>query len=173
MIRKFIKFRLARKLYMRSQLPQKLVEQFPRKKEDINYVQIFRVSTKPLKGSIACLDTDKNLWYVKLIPDNGYSGTNMMYGKDRTERGVRVTPVYWCENGRVYIGRIYNKILPDTIKLSWSYLDVKGRAKQTDITLSDNDCREILQIIDRRHDASIGVNWDVIDSHIDEYINPE
>ena len=33
--------------------------------------------------------------------------------------------------------------------------------------LNIDQCREVLQLIDRRRDASIGINWDVIDFFAD------
>ena len=48
------------------------------------------------------------------------------------------------------------------IKITWSIHDIKSR----DSTISDEDAIEILLLIRDNHDASIGVNWDVIDRAI-------
>ena len=49
------------------------------------------------------------------------------------------------------------------IQITWSVHDVKSR----DSTLSDDEAIEILLLIRDNHDASIGVNWDVIDAAIE------
>ena len=55
--------------------------------------------------------------------------------------------------------------LPDTIELSWSFIDVQS----LDDSLTDDQAREILQNVKEGQDAELGVNWDVIQCHIDEY----
>lgn len=65
-------------------------------------------------------------------------------------------------------------ITPDdekTISIKWSTVDVKERAKELRKRISQKDAETILDNIERKHDASIGVNWDVIDAHIDLFIN--
>jgi len=57
------------------------------------------------------------------------------------------------------------------IKLIWCYEDVLMLAKMRDITLNKKQACEILAEVERKHDATIGVNWDVIDCHIDEYLS--
>ena len=42
---------------------------------------------------------------------------------------------------------------------SWHVDDILCRRPDLNI----DQCREVLQLIDRRRDASIGINWDVID----------
>ena len=48
----------------------------------------------------------------------------------------------------------------------WSSPDVKGRAKELDITVSDEEVNEIL---DRMDDAELGISWDTIDDYLDSY----
>lgn len=55
--------------------------------------------------------------------------------------------------------------LPDEIHITWHIDDIKSR----DATLTDEECREILSTLERKHDAGIGINWDVIDAAIDWY----
>ena len=70
----------------------------------------------------------------------------------------------------------------DTIALHWSVEDVHENAKQMishlvedpdglKTPLSDDDAREILATVERRHDASIGVNWDVLATHTQPVID--
>ena len=54
--------------------------------------------------------------------------------------------------------------LPDEISITWCVEDVKS----LDENLTDDECRQVLQMALRNHDATIGVNWDVLQCHIDE-----
>jgi len=60
---------------------------------------------------------------------------------------------------------------PDTISLKWCVDDVLGQMEGRDETLTRDQAREVLAIIEHRHDACIGVSWDVIDCHIDMYLD--
>lgn len=51
----------------------------------------------------------------------------------------------------------------------WSKIDIQDRAKQMDIKLTDTECKEIADNIERTHDANIGINWEVIDENIRYY----
>ena len=58
------------------------------------------------------------------------------------------------------------------IHIKWHIDDVKATAERMGITsghVTDEDAREILEIVKHRHDASVGINWDVIEVHIDNY----
>ncbi len=55
----------------------------------------------------------------------------------------------------------------------WSVEDVIARAIERKKKVSLQQAKEILSLIDRRHDANIGVNWDVIDVWTDEYLNEQ
>ena len=37
--------------------------------------------------------------------------------------------------------------------------------------LTDEDCMEILENVERRHDASMGVSWDTIECYIEEFLD--
>jgi len=52
----------------------------------------------------------------------------------------------------------------------WHIVDVIDRAKERHINLSEQQAIEILESVDRGKDASIGINWDVIDTHTDIYL---
>ena len=54
--------------------------------------------------------------------------------------------------------------LPDTISITWTIADVKS----LDESLTDDECRQVLAIAEKNHDASIGINWDVLETYIDE-----
>ncbi len=57
------------------------------------------------------------------------------------------------------------------ICIKWHIDDIIERAKERDILISEQQAIEILFIVERRHDASIGINWDVIDVHTDWYLD--
>lgn len=61
-----------------------------------------------------------------------------------------------------------NEYLPNHVEIYWHTDDIKSRDDKD--LLSERDCREILDSIKRTHDASIGVNWEVIDSHIEKFL---
>lgn len=53
------------------------------------------------------------------------------------------------------------------ISIKWHIIDVQERAEEMyDVKLSDEEASQILQEIDHRHDANIGVSWDVIDVYV-------
>ncbi len=67
----------------------------------------------------------------------------------------------------------------NTVSLDWSIVDVHENAKRMsegliedpdESPLTDDEAREILATTERRHDASIGVNWDVLCVHTDEVL---
>lgn len=50
------------------------------------------------------------------------------------------------------------KDLPDVITIAWHYMDVQS----VDPSLSEEQACRVLQTLKRCHDATIGINWDVI-----------
>ena len=58
-----------------------------------------------------------------------------------------------------------------TIQLIWSTDDILDFANMVDKNISELDAEIILENIYNHHDASIGVNWDVISAHIDMFLN--
>lgn len=58
---------------------------------------------------------------------------------------------------------------PDEISVSWHIDDVIERAKERDIKVTEDEAREILQAVKKHHDASIGINWDVLDIHTENF----
>lgn len=54
----------------------------------------------------------------------------------------------------------------DTIVIEWSVGDVREQAKLKDIDLNNKQCRKVLEQCLKYHDASVGINWDIIDHHI-------
>ena len=51
-----------------------------------------------------------------------------------------------------------DKKLPDEISIKWCLEDVKSVAED----LTNDECRQVLQLLVSEHDAEVGVNWDTI-----------
>ena len=51
----------------------------------------------------------------------------------------------------------------ETITISWHVSDIFSR----DASLTIEQSREVLTLLKKTHDATIGVNWDTIDAAID------
>jgi ABC-type Zn uptake system ZnuABC Zn-binding protein ZnuA len=56
---------------------------------------------------------------------------------------------------------------PDMILIEWGVEDVYEKGKEKDLQISEEDARELLSDMAHKHDASIGINWDVIDAYLD------
>lgn len=54
--------------------------------------------------------------------------------------------------------------LPDKINISWCIEDVKSIAED----LTDDECRRVLQLAKKNHDATMGINWDVLEVWADQ-----
>jgi hypothetical protein len=55
--------------------------------------------------------------------------------------------------------------LPDEITISWHFTDIQDR----DDSLTNDEARQVLQLIKDGHDANIGINWETIDAWIDYF----
>jgi len=60
----------------------------------------------------------------------------------------------------------------DTISLEWTTDDVKMQLKNRgqENALTTDECRFVLSMMLDKHDATIGVSWDVMDVYIDNEI---
>ena len=58
-----------------------------------------------------------------------------------------------------------------TIDTFWHKDDIKARAKERDIVLNEEQVQGIADLLVKRHDASQGINWDVIDVITDIYLD--
>jgi hypothetical protein len=56
------------------------------------------------------------------------------------------------------------------ISIIWNVEDVMTRANERHIPITYDQAYTILTNMKRRHDATLGINWDVIDCHIDNNI---
>jgi hypothetical protein len=57
-----------------------------------------------------------------------------------------------------------------TIAIKWSTEDVLWQAEQLDLELTEDQADDILESLENRHDASVGINWDVISFHIENLL---
>jgi hypothetical protein len=57
------------------------------------------------------------------------------------------------------------------ITLTWHVEDVIEQAAANDIKLIDEQALDILHLLKSEHDASIGINWEVIDTFIEMYLD--
>ena len=59
----------------------------------------------------------------------------------------------------------------DTIAITWHVDDILDRAKEYSPQLSWEQAQEVLGNIERYHDACIGINWEVVDTHIELFLD--
>lgn len=57
------------------------------------------------------------------------------------------------------------------IRASWCVDDIIAHAKDMDVEITDDEAKAIAGDIERHHDATIGINWDVIGDYIHNYLN--
>ncbi len=100
---------------------------------------------------------------------------NELVERDRAEAaacGFTDDEMSWLEEGRRAIANaraLASTELADEITISWHIDDV--REIRPDLTAEQ--CREVLQQAERRHDASVGINWDVLAIHADDLFPKE
>ena len=58
-----------------------------------------------------------------------------------------------------------------SIQIFWCTEDIVWKADMMGIKLTEEQSNAILDNVEHYHDASIGVNWDVIATHIDMYMD--
>lgn len=59
----------------------------------------------------------------------------------------------------------------EVIEIKWSTTDVVHRANERGFMLTFEQAYDILSILGKDHDATIGINWEVIDTITDNYLN--
>lgn len=57
-----------------------------------------------------------------------------------------------------------------TIEIKWSTEDVLTRAEDMGVTITEEQGDKIIQNVYDSHDAEVGVNWVVIDFHIENFL---
>jgi hypothetical protein len=56
------------------------------------------------------------------------------------------------------------------ISIVWNTEDVIEQAKNRNIKITTKEANKILRNIKRYHDCCVGINWDVIDCHLDQLL---
>lgn len=52
------------------------------------------------------------------------------------------------------------------IKITWTIDDVLVRAAEMNIDITEEEAEEVLEKMERLHDASVGISWDVISAYL-------
>ena len=55
--------------------------------------------------------------------------------------------------------------LPDEIAIDWHFTDVQ----EIDESLTNDEARQVLQMIKQNHDRTIGISWDTIEAWVDYF----
>jgi len=91
--------------------------------------------------------------------------------------------VYWPCNAYTEISELVDLLLDamkyaqckgdkqDEIHITWTVDDILHQMDGRDEMLTREQAKEILHGIRNKHDACIGINWDVIDTHISMYLS--
>lgn len=95
-----------------------------------------------------------------------------------THRNVNKQYENWPEINRMPYERAANLIKAlqdgDMIASLWSVEDVYSLKTdddgEPDGSITVGQARQVLQLADRNHDASIGINWDTLRCHLDEVL---
>ena len=58
-----------------------------------------------------------------------------------------------------------------TIAIKWCTQDILWQADNLDVELTEDQADDILESLENNHDATIGINWDVISFYIENYLN--
>jgi hypothetical protein len=58
-----------------------------------------------------------------------------------------------------------------TIAIKWCTQDILWQADNLDVELTEDQADDILESLEHNHDATIGINWDVISFYIENYLN--
>lgn len=67
------------------------------------------------------------------------------------------------------ITELQKRYQPETevVAVFWHKEDIVWRAEDRAIVVSDEEAGQIIEALEANHDASIGINWEVIDFHLD------
>lgn len=68
-------------------------------------------------------------------------------------------------------GAVKRAFDPDWMAEWWHIDDVIEQAETHGEQLTEQEARDVLAMVNRKHDCNIGINWDVIDYWIDEIVS--
>lgn len=78
-----------------------------------------------------------------------------------------VKPFIPNQANRDFLHNGLSKLFADKLLSSWCYDDVRYTTQQI---LTDEQCHDVLVYIRNKHDAGIGINWDVIGLAIEQVV---
>lgn len=56
------------------------------------------------------------------------------------------------------------------VAVIWHVSDVRSKADEMEVAISFEEAMEILHRLKQHHDCNIGINWEVIQGHIEDII---
>ncbi len=68
-------------------------------------------------------------------------------------------------------GAVKRAFDPNWVAEWWHIDDVANQAESQGETLTEEECRDVLAMVMRKHDCNIGINWEVIDYWIDQIVS--
>ena len=77
--------------------------------------------------------------------------------------GIDVVPAVTGEQ----VHNLQRSLRDDAIAIWWNAADIDDRARNRDIILTEGQIMNVLDALKSQHNASIGLNWDVIDTYTD------
>ena len=74
---------------------------------------------------------------------------------------------------RTLIEHLQQRHQPDDVIAAslWVVDDVLARAAETGVSLTRAQAEEVLDLAEDKHDANIGISWDVLDVHIETIVH--
>jgi hypothetical protein len=60
--------------------------------------------------------------------------------------------------------------LGNGIQISWCVGDILQHAKDNNHEITAEDAANILEIVEDEHDPMVGINWEVIQTHMEDYL---
>jgi hypothetical protein len=58
----------------------------------------------------------------------------------------------------------------DKVFFPWCTEDIICQAEEHDVTITNEEAKDVLMMMEKHHDASVGINWEVIDVYIDLFV---
>jgi hypothetical protein len=107
-------------------------------------------------------------WMVTTEAQNGTKNTYPLVGRYKDVCSVcdygAPVPLYTAPQPREW----HESDAPEQIAILWGIDDVRQQAEEDDVELTDKQCREVLRLAKKYHDANVGVNWEVLSSYIEQ-----
>ena len=66
--------------------------------------------------------------------------------------------------------KVMEELDKNQIDLTWHVVDVQSAAEDLGVKLTDDQCIEVLRMVEDDHDSDVGVNWDVLRAAVQWYV---